>query len=713
MVTHAEMTVSRFLSLRDTRPEPSTWEDIFREITDGTHAAATLHYRNHLAALPAIEATGDPRLLEQWKDTKSHLKSSYPAFIPSVILKGGRTAAHIKGYTGFVMVDMDGIATDRFADALARVKADAHAFLVYVTVSGQGIRVVSRAKGIADKASFAGAWKQVNDYYSRLCRVQTDGQCKNATRMSVICHDPEALFRPNAAPFTVNAVTPDGRPRRTTAAARAYRVIERQLAEEGIAYAPGSYNDYVSRCLYHMNRYGVAQADAEAFALHTFADYPHAQLLPIVRSCYALTEEFGTIPLPRAPRKKDDNEEPRRKKATVEEMEEYIGRHIDIRMNTLTHQIEIRQAGRWERLTDHAENSLWCAMQRTGMMVNINELHTLLTSDYVKEYHPLKDYLERLPPWDGKRDYIAELAALVHVRKVPAQAESPFTELFRRWMVALIAGALDETVVNQVILTLIGRQGSYKTSFMQHILPPELSGYYTTKSNSQRMTKDDLFTMTENLIINLEEIDTMPPAELNQLKAMVTQRYVNERPAYGRNKVHLPHVASFVATGNNLQFLTDDTGNRRWLPFEVDSIDSPWEADIPYEGIYAQAYALYHDVNFRYWFTDEEIQQLRGYISRFEVPRPENELILTYYRKPRKLERAKYVTTSQVVARLGSASLKLSLTKMGRAMRELGFEKIHTENGNFWTVAERTADEVAHVIPGSENHIPDDDSDPF
>ena len=59
-------------------------------------------------------------------------------------------------------------------------------------------------------------------------------------------------------------------------------------------------------------------------------------------------------------------------------------------------------------------------------------------------------------------------------------------------MVSMIAAALDETVVNQVILTLIGRQGSYKTSFMQHILPPVLSEYYTTKSNSSRMTKDDL-----------------------------------------------------------------------------------------------------------------------------------------------------------------------------------------------------------------------------
>lgn len=69
----------------------------------------------------------------------------------------------------------------------------------------------------------------------------------------------------------------------TVTAERAYKIIRAQLEEEGIAYAPGSYNDYVSRCFYHTNRYGVPQADAEAWALRTFPDYPREQLLPIVK----------------------------------------------------------------------------------------------------------------------------------------------------------------------------------------------------------------------------------------------------------------------------------------------------------------------------------------------------------------------------------------------------------------------------------------------
>ena len=721
---------SRFHSLRDTRPEPTTWQVLFKEITNSTHTTATRHYRAHLATLSDIEATGEAQQLEQWKLTKSNLKNAQPAFIPSVLLEGGRTYAHVKGFTGFIMVDIDGIPPERFAAILTLVKEDIHSFLVYITISGCGIRVISHVEGGVTKANYRMVWEWVNDHYARLCEVEIDGQCKNATRMSVLCHDPEALLRPEASSFHTSGMKPREKPKRGTAvtvtAERAYKIIRAQLEEEGIAYAPGSYNDYVSRCFYHTNRCGVPQADAEAWALRTFPDYPREQLLPIIKSCYSLTMEFNTVPLPRSVRKKEKENDSSHKKATVEEMEEFINSYMKFRMNMLTHQIETQliadaytdrpeaSACHWQRLTDHIENSLWCAMQHHGMAVNLNELHTLLGSDFVKEYHPLKEYLDGLPPWDGETDYIGRLAAMVHVKESPHSplqqdksrerndlSETPvrFADILKRWMVSMIAAALNETVVNQVILTLIGRQGSYKTSFMQHILPPVLSEYYTTKSNSSRMTKDDLFTMTENLVINLEEIDTMPPSELNQLKAMVTQRYVDERRAYGRNKVHLPHVASFVATGNNLQFLTDDTGNRRWLPFEVEDIDSPWEADIPYEGIYSQTYALYQDVNFRYWFTDKEIQQLRGHVQQFEVPRPEYELILTYYRKPVGLERGVYTTSSQIIGRFGNTSLRLSLQKVGRAMRELGFRQVKASNANYWVVVERTTEEVQHLLP--------------
>ena len=67
----------------------------------------------------------------------------------------------------------------------------------------------------------------------------------------------------------------------------------------------------------------------------------------------------------------------------------------------------------------------------------------------------------------------------------------------------------------------------------------------------------------------------MRPSELNQLKAAVTMPSKDERAVYAHFHEHRKHIASFCGTGNNPHFLSDPTGNRRWLPFEVESIDSP------------------------------------------------------------------------------------------------------------------------------------------
>lgn len=694
--------LSRFSSLRDTRPVPTTWGNIFKEITDGTHAAATLHYRNHLAAKPDA---GDTARLEQWKLTKSRLKAERPAFTPSVILEGGRTKAHVKGFTNLVMVDVDDQPAECTDRLLALLKADKHAVLVYRTLSGRGIRVIARVEGEMTAVNFYPLWKGVNTYYADLCGVSIDEQCKNATRMSVICHDPDALFRPDAEPFPAHRfLSPAAKSGKkkgragTVTPERAYRAIKPRLDEEGVTYAPGNYNAYVSRCLYLMNRYGVPRTEAEDWVCRTFQDYPRQQLLPMVASCYAHIEEHGTEALPRVRQKSEESRRPRH--ATVEEMEAFLHSKAEVRFNLFTRLLELRpkdgtENPAWQRLSDYEENSLWCEMNRNGMNVNINNLHTLLMSDFVEKYHPLQHYLDSLPAWDGETDYIHSLSGLIHPDR---DTEADLHEVFKRWLVGMLAGALDNEVVNQTVLILVGPQGSYKTTFMQHILPPALSEYYMTKGNSQHFNKDDLFTMTEKLVINLEEIETMTPDELNKLKAMISQPFVDERPAYGRNKVHRPHIASFVATTNSACFLADHTGNRRFIPFLTQGIDDARGKQLPYEGIYAQAYALLKS-GFRYWFTNEEIHSLRSHVSRFEVPKPENELILTYFRKPVGLERCTYVTASQIVARFSSAGLKLSLARVGRAMRELGFESVHTREGNFWIVVERTSEEVRHVLP--------------
>ena len=228
----------------------------------------------------------------------------------------------------------------------------------------------------------------------------------------------------------------------------------------------------------------------------------------------------------------------------------------------------------YANLTDRDVNSLWRLLCQQKPVIK-QHLVNIIESDYVPAYHPFRYYLEHLPPWkEGEDNHIMGLAMTVNV-KGDSDEQLLFYDYLKKWLVAMVAGWVDDTVVNNVMLVLIGEQGSFKTTWFNYLLPPELKTYFYTKTNANRMTKDDLLTLTQYGLICCEELDTMRPSELNQLKAAMTMPAVDERAAYARYHEHRKHIASFCGTGNNVQFLSDSTGNRRWLPFEIESIESP------------------------------------------------------------------------------------------------------------------------------------------
>ena len=147
------------------------------------------------------------------------------------------------------------------------------------------------------------------------------------------------------------------------------------------------------------------------------------------------------------------------------------------------------------------------------------------------------------------------------------------------------------------------------------------------------MGKDEKLSLAEFGLISMDEIDSMKDSDLNQFKALVTTRTISERAAYERAKDNRHHIATFCATGNKKQFLTDLTGNRRWLPFEVERIDSPFDNPLPHEALYAQAYALYQQ-GFQYWLTPDDNERLEHFQREFETPVLEVDGIFKHFRQP-------------------------------------------------------------------------------
>ena len=404
--------------------------------------------------------------------------------------------------------------------------------------------------------------------------------------------------------------------------------------------------------------------------------------------------------------------------ASVEDIQRFLSERVFLRHNVVTGRVEchrlttgdsigVGEDGKlcivkgspattgpyWEVISDRLLNSLWAELSGVKL-VRLEDMRRVIESDFVADYHPFRYYLEQLPRWHEEQgDFIMELSLTVNVRG-GAEEQLRFYQYLKKWLVGMVAAWVDDAVVNNVILVLIGEQGSYKTTWFNYLLPPELKQYFYTKTNAQRMSRDDLLTLAQYGLVCCEELDTMRPSELNQLKAAVTMPSIDERAAYAHYHEHRKHIASFCGTGNNVQFLSDPTGNRRWLPFEVESIESPRSSPFNYVGIYAQAYALYRQ-GFQFWFSQQEIVRLTEHNQHFETPRLEAELVYLYFRVPQGAEPGEFMSVSLAIQIVGAnLTQKLSPVYMGRAFSQLGFQQVRTSTQRGYVVVRRSAEEM-------------------
>ena len=712
-------------------------------------------------------------------------KNESQLFAVPCLFEGGKGRSNIRQLTGMSLVDFDhaigseerGVKSEEsisdgewkafVAKELNILKrkaiADPHTLLCYITMSGNGLRVIFTyeiapefsgvPKDEEEVKKFEAYYQQAfyagNAYYEKLLGAKADMQCKNITRLSGLAHDPEVFLRPQSEviPFTAEEIS---------TAATAYvkqskedkqmqriqtyfdTLIAPQLAKAKIEFRSGSHNDYVMRVGYKLAERRFSKKVALRWAMQKFGkDYSDTE--QVINSCFTNASPHG---------KQGGSGDNRgdSKTATVEEIKSFLDGHISLRFNEITSRVEYEipadntDAHRFMPVNDRIVNSLWSQMS-TITRVNIQDMYRVIESDYVPVFNPFKEYLNSLPQITqtstdnvsdepgsckpivsqqqnlcksvksvgvqdkkqsareknhssvGGRDYIRELAQTVRVKG--GEQEQKLWHLYlKKWLVGMVASWISEDVVNNVILVLIGEQGAYKTTWFNYLLPPPLKQYFYTKTNANRMSKDDILTLAQYALVCCEELDTMRPAELNQLKAAVTMPSIDERAAYAHYHEHRKHIASFCGTGNNTQFLSDPTGNRRWLPFEVESILSPREHPFHYEGIYAQALSLYTS-GFQYWFTKEEIQELNRHNKQFETPHLEHELVDLYFRRPIDSELGEFISVARALQMISNGiSQKLSAVNVGRAFSDLGFKRVRTNSSRGFIVVCRTPEEI-------------------
>lgn len=700
------LKLSVFNTLQSYESKPLTLESILWCLShDQSVAQKTELYRKMAHAISPEEAK------------KKVKEAMMPAFSVAVVFQDrGRQTQHVASVTGLSLCDIDHI--DNVDEVFQKIAADPHTLLLYRTISGKGLRCIycyvdEKGKPPQNALLYRAAYRKGNTYFAGLAGMDYDGNCGDLTRLSGMAHDAGAYYNPDAEPFTVSdaeaaeanldSTTEPGKPRKNeptgtyhTVANETWGVVEKMLAKRDVVYGPGTHHAFVMHAAHLFNRFGTSEESLTEWAEQAWADYGQKDRNAIIHWVYAHRQsQHGIWRLSKSGRNKKD-----RNLSLQDQIQWLSDQGIEVIYNQVTDQSYFRR-GRdreWEQLDERAVCSLRKDMNiETKRWVAKGDVSDIVKSDVAKLIHPVRDYLQGLPKWDGT-DRVAELADHVVVDPVQTgqslrQAHQLFSWALHKWLVASMATWLSDDNANQTILTLIGDQGIYKTTFFRYLLPVELQPYYHENSTNSFSNKDEQIALTENCLVEIEEVDAFRDQHNADLKSVSTKVKLKIRRPYDKFMVCKHRLASLCATGNQDRFLVDETGNRRWLCFRVASIDDPRQWALDYTQLYAQLRDEYLD-GFPYFFNKEEEEQMKLQNDYFRIVSDEEQLIMERFRKPLPTDiDIKTYSAATIAQRISYGRMPISSRKVSLAMKNLGYTPLHCRSGNIYRIYELKPDE--------------------
>ena len=375
-------------------------------------------------------------------------------------------------------------------------------------------------------------------------------------------------------------------------------------------------------------------------------------------------------------------------------IELFLNENYRFRRNVLNGKVECltlpeAEDSIWRPLTQEALNSIILKAEREHIMEKgspSGQIKMYVQSEEVPEFNPVAEFLENLPQWDGRN----------HVDSVFNRLPGISTEqhsFLAIWIRAVVAHWLQMDTLhgNECVPTLIGSQGCGKTTFARRLLPPQLRQYYLDHLNlSNKFDKE--MALTNNLLVNLDELEAIRPSQHAALKQALSKSKVNGRPIFGRAQEDRPRFASFVATTNNPHPLTDPTGSRRYICLEIPEgqlIDN--EGDINYEQLYAQVLHELREVKAPYWFNNIEVQRIQQLNQNFMEEKDIAEILNACIRKPEEGEMAQAMDCKQLLELVQKeyplvANTRSTKIHIGMAMKESGYELTKRGNRPFYKV---------------------------
>ena len=352
----------------------------------------------------------------------------------------------------------------------------------------------------------------------------------------------------------------------------------------------------------------------------------------------------------------------------------FLCKKYDFRYNSVMKCTEYRPKEKdywgYQPVDARVQKRMTLEVQLANIRVSIKDVRNYLESDLLSTYNPVENFLFNCEgKWDGK-DHIRALA-----RTVPT--DNPYWEdWFYTWFLAMVdqwRTYSHRKYGNSVAPLLISKQGYNKSTFCRSLVPPELQwGYNDNLVLSEK--RQVLQAMCQSLVINLDEFNQISPqVQQGFLKNIIQLPSVKIKPPYGSHVQEFPRMASFIATSNMEDILSDPSGNRRFLGVELTGPINVSQRP-NYEQLYAQALSALR-AGEKTYFDAEQTRQIMANNRKFEVLSPVDQYFDLYFDLTDDAKQGEYLTAAEIFQELKShigSSLKLnSLIAFGRKLSQM------------------------------------------
>ena len=355
-------------------------------------------------------------------------------------------------------------------------------------------------------------------------------------------------------------------------------------------------------------------------------------------------------------------------------MMQLLESRYDFRYNTVMKYVEYLPKDKgwygYQPVEPRVQKRMTLEVQLADIRVSIKDVRNFLESDYIKNYNPIEEYLfQCYDKWDGK-DHIRALA-----RTVPT-ANPHWADWFYTWFLGMVdqwRGYSHRQYGNSVAPLLISKQGYNKSTFCRRLLPPELQWGYS--DNLILSEKRQVYqAMAQFMVINLDEFNQISPqVQQGFLKNLIQLPTLKYKPPYGSHVMEFPRLASFIATSNMKDILTDPSGNRRFIGVEL---TGPIDVSVRpnYQQLFAQALSALNNGEKSY-FDAQQVKLIMKSNSQFEIIQPIDQYFLLYFELVEDEKEGEYLTAAEIFdylkKQIGSSLKVNSLMGFGRKLANM------------------------------------------